>query len=228
MTWNIIGHNSITDLLESAIKNDKLSHAYLFYGPKSIGKKTLVKKFIENLMCYDDDKNKKEIPCEKCNACSQIQKNLHSDITWLKKEKDKKDITVEQIRQLEEKLSVSSFFKSYKIAIIENAEQMNLASANALLKTLEEPTKKTIIILITSQISKIPKTILSRTQKIKLLSVPNKIIYDHLISQKIDHSHSLELANLSFGRPGRALIFSYAPELWQSYLNQVDLFFKLI
>ena len=140
MNWNIIGHNKITSFLETGIKNDKLSHAYLFHGPKSIGKKTLTKQFILNLLCHTENPEKPEIPCLNCDSCRQTQKNANPDVIWIKKEADKKNITVEQIRELEGKLSIHSFFKSYKIAVIENAEDMNLASANALLKTLEEPT----------------------------------------------------------------------------------------
>lgn len=225
--WQIIGHNKITHFLEQAIKNGSLSHAYLFYGPKSIGKKTLVKKFILNLMCYSSDPNKSNIPCEECDQCRQIKKNIHPDVTWIKKENDKKDITVEQIRELQDKLAVHSFFKNYKIAVIENVEQMNLASANALLKTLEEPTKKTILILTSQNVNKIPKTVLSRVQKIKLLPVSTKEIFDHLIKHELTREHANHLANLAAGRPGRALIFLYNKDLWQVYLDQVKNFFSL-
>ncbi len=231
--WQIVGHQNVTDFLELSIKNDKLSHAYLFYGPKQLGKQTLVKKFVQNLMCYMQDGSKQElganiqVPCDKCIHCKQIDKNIHSDITELKKEKDKKNITVEQIRELEEKLSVHSFFKSYKIAIIQNAEDLNLASANALLKTLEEPTKRTIIILTANKLKSIPKTILSRVQKIKFLSVSQKDIYNYLINQNVDHLQAINLSSISNGRPGRAISFLHNPEIWQAYSSQLNVFLSL-
>ncbi len=226
--WNIIGHQKITRFLESAIVNDKLVHAYLFYGPKQIGKKTLTKKFIQILMCYFDSKEKKEIPCHFCDHCQQIEKNIHPDIFWLRKESDKKDINIEQIRDLQNNLAVHSFFKSYKVAVIENAEQMNLASFNALLKTLEEPTPKTIIILITHQIGKIPKTVLSRSQKIKFLPVPSEEIYNYLVKQNVDREQAKHLSSLANGRPGRALTFLNNKQLWQEYLAQLSNLFSLI
>lgn len=228
MNWNIIGHQKITHFLESAIQNDSLSHAYLFYGPKQIGKKTLVKKFILNLMCYADDPSKSSIACGECDQCRQIKKNIHPDITWVRKESDKKDITVEQIRELQDKLSIHSFFKNYKIAVIENAEQLNLASANALLKTLEEPTKKTILILTSQNINYIPKTVLSRVQKIKLLPVATKEIFDYLIQEDVEREQARHLSNLATGRPGRALIFMNNQEMWPVYLAQLKNFFSLI
>lgn len=227
-TWNIIGHKKITDFLESAIQNDKLSHAYLFYGPKQIGKKTLVKRFIQNLMCYHDNPQKKQMACEVCDQCVQIKKNIHPDITWLKKEADKKDITVEQIRDLQDILSVHSFFKNYKVAVIENAEQLNLASANALLKTLEEPTKKTILILTAQNINNIPKTVLSRVQKIKLLPVPAKEIYDYLLAREVARDQARNLACVAVGRPGRAVVFLNNEQVWQTYLSQLKNFFQLL
>jgi len=253
MEWNIIGHNKITHFLEQAIKNGSLSHAYLFYGPRQIGKRTLVKKFILNLMCYSADSSKSNIPCEECDQCRQIKKNIHPDVTLIKKEKDKKDITVEQIRELQDKLAVHSFFKNYKIAVIENVEQMNLASANALLKTLEEPTKKTILILTSQNVNKIPKTVLSRVQKIKLLPVSTREIFDHLLSPtsfasrssnpiattdkkpleatagrlQVNREMADHLAKLAAGRPGRALIFLYNKDLWEIYTAQLKNFFSL-
>ncbi|MBU4360394.1 DNA polymerase III subunit delta' [Candidatus Parcubacteria bacterium] len=227
--WQIIGHQNIIDFLESSILNDKLSHAYLFYGPKQLGKKTLVKKLIQNLMCYTAKQNANiQIPCNECDHCRQINKNIHPDVIWLKKESDKKNITIDQIRRLEERLSVHSFFKVYKIAIIENAENLNLASANALLKTLEEPTPCTVIILIADKIHSLPATILSRAQQIKFLPVAQKEIYDYLLSQNVERAQAINLACVSSGRPGRALIFLRSQEIWQAYLSQLNLFLSLM
>jgi len=189
--WEIIGHKKIIHFLETCIQRDNLSQGYLFYGPKSIGKHTLIRRFILNLMCFNADENKSEIPCMRCEQCRQINKNIHSDVMWIKKEADKKNITVEQIRNLQESLAVHSFFKLYKIAVIENAENLSLAAANALLKTLEEPTSKTILILLAERINRLPKTVLSRVQKIKFLAVSQKEIYDNLLELGAER----ELAN---------------------------------
>jgi len=227
MHWNLIGHSHITNYLENAIQNDQLSHAYLFYGPKSIGKKTLVMQFIKNLMCYDNDSSKKNIPCQSCDTCKSIEKNLHPDIYKIKKEIDKKNITVEQIRLLEEKLSVHSFLKGYKIAILENVEDLNPASANALLKTLEEPTSKTILILTAQSIKTLPKTIISRVQKIKLLPVSADEIYKNLEIQT-DSLKARHLSKLAMGRPGRALSFLKNEKMWQAYQFQLNNFFEIL
>ncbi|HPA25725.1 MAG TPA: DNA polymerase III subunit delta' [bacterium] len=226
--WQIIGHKKITHFLEQTIVNHKLAHGYLFYGQKQLGKKTLVKKFIQTLLCYENDPKKENLPCGTCPACQQILKNNYPDIIWLKKETEKKEITIEQIRSLQSTLSTHSFFKSYKIALIENVENLNNNAANAFLKTLEEPHKKTIIILTANNLHSIPPTILSRVQKIKLLPVPAKEIYNFLLSQGKTHEEARILAKISEGKPGRTLTFLRAPDLWQGYLNQIKIFFYLV
>ena len=227
MNWNIIGHQQIINFFEAAIKNEKLAHAYIFYGSKQVGKRSLVRKLVQNLFCYNNNQNLDKIPCGECEHCLQLKKRTHPDVFWLKKEKDKKDITIEQVRQLQNELAVHSFFKSYKVAVIDGVEDMNKAAANALLKTLEEPKQKTVIFLIAKSITGVPKTILSRAQKIKLLPVPFREIYDYLIEKGVERTRAKQLANLANGRPGRALTFLHSDEMWQNYLGQMKTFSAL-
>lgn len=226
--WQLVGHQEITNFLEKTIVNQKLAHGYLFYGQKQLGKKTLVKKFIQNIFCYADDPQKKTLPCGICHNCQQILKNNHPDVIWLKKESDKKEITIEQIRTLQTTLTTYSFFKSYKIAVIENIENLNDNAANAFLKTLEEPHKKIILILIANNLNKVPATIISRVQKIKLLPVPAKQIYNFLLNSGKNHEEARILAKISEGKPGRTLTFLRVPDLWTDYLKQIKIFFYLI
>lgn len=228
MDWNVIGHQQITYFLETAIKNNQLAHSYLFSGSSQLGKKTVVKKFINSILCYHNDPNKKQIPCGVCDACHNLAKKNHPDIFYVKKEAAKKDITIEQIRELENNLAGHSFFKSYKIALLEGVENLNPASANALLKTLEEPRPKTIIILLANKLGTLPPTILSRTQIIKFLPVSSTEIFNHLLNTGYDRSLARQLASVSVGRPGRALTLAKSETLWQSYLAQVQTFFSLI
>lgn len=229
MNWQIIGHQQITNYLEQAILNERLAHAWLFYGSKQLGKRKLAKQFAKILLCSHQDKNKKSIPCEQCEQCIEFNKGTHPDVYIIEKGKQEKNISVEQIRELRNKLINKSFFKSYKIAIIEGAEFLSLAAANALLKTLEEPLGKTVIILVAESLSSIPKTLLSRSQKIKFLAVATKDIYNYLAGQKkFNDKEILDFANLSQGRPGRAVIFSSNSHLWKVYLGNLNTFFKLI
>ncbi|MFH1456544.1 MAG: DNA polymerase III subunit delta' [Patescibacteria group bacterium] len=239
MNWEIIGHGHIINYLEHAIVNDRLAHAFLFYGPKQLGKKKLAMQFAKILLCCQNkfdslekinpiDLNQK-FPCGSCEHCVEFDKGTHPDFYALEKNKQEKNISVDQIRELRSQLSNKSFFKSYKIVIIENAESMSLAASNSLLKTIEEPRGKTVIILTAESLSALPKTILSRTQKIKFLPVSTKEIYDYLIRhKKIEHKEASDIANISQGRPGRSIIFASSQHLWKIYNDNINTFFKLI
>jgi DNA polymerase-3 subunit delta' len=192
----IIGHKNVINFLEKSVKNDQVSHAYLFYGPKHLGKRTIAEKFVEILL-------------------GQPVLN-HPDVYFVRREKDEKEekmtseISISQMRELERKLSLSSFLNSYKIAIIEEAETMSLEAANSLLKTLEEPTPKTVIILLSSSLAALPATIVSRCQTLKFLPVGEEKIYQYLVGQGASRDEAQNFAKASWGKPGVAIDF------WQS------------
>lgn len=196
MFSNIIGHKNVTTFLEKSVQNDLVSHAYLFYGPSHLGKRTVAEKFIEMLL-------------------GKPVAN-HPDVYLVERARNEKEdkmtseISIEQMRELERKLSLSSFLNSYKIGIIEEAEKMSIAAANSLLKTLEEPTPKTVIILLSESVAALPATIVSRCQTLKFLSVSQDKIYKHLLRLGASHGEALDFANAAWGKPGKALDF------WQS------------
>jgi DNA polymerase-3 subunit delta' len=190
---NIIGHKNIVNFLEKSVENDSVAHAYLFYGAKKLGKRTIAENFSEIL----------------------LQKSIsnHPDIHFVergygeKEEKLTKNISIEQIRELTRKLSLSSFLNSYKIGIIKEAELLSIEAANSLLKTLEEPTPRTVIILLTSNINALPLTIISRCQVFKFFPVADEEIYKHLIDLGANRDEARNLAGVSWGKPGLAIDF---------------------
>lgn len=189
----IIGHKNVIDFLEKSMKNGEIAHAYLFYGPNRVGKRTIAGKFAELLL-------------------GQPILN-HPDVYFVRREKNEKEekmfseISIGQMRDLERKLNLTSFLNSYKIAIIEEAETMSLEAANSLLKTLEEPTEKTVIILLSSSISALPGTIVSRCQTLKFLPVGEDLIYQYLIGEGASRGEALDFAKASWGKPGVAIDF---------------------
>ncbi len=220
--FDIIGHKNIIDFLRTSVKNDRLAHAYLFFGPHGVGRKKVARNFILSLFCENENK-----PCLRCRSCSQIIKNIHPDISKLKRDTEKKNISVEQVRELLERLSMGSFLNSYKIAVIEGAEDLSAGAANALLKTLEEPTPKTILILISNSLNSFPETIRSRCQVIKFLPVAEREIFDYLKNRGLSRSEAEDLAHLAFGRPGIAVNFLENKNLFAEYKEQVEEFIKL-
>ncbi|MFH1838415.1 MAG: DNA polymerase III subunit delta' [Candidatus Kuenenbacteria bacterium] len=214
---SIVGHKKIIYFLQKSIDNNKLNHAYLFYGPAHLGKTTISENFLFKILC------EKKSKCGKCIHCQQLKKNIHSDVYFINKEENKKNITIEQIRILQEKLSKHSFLGSYKIIIINQAETLSLEAANCLLKSLEEPNPKTIFILIAENIKSLPKTIISRTQILKFLPVATEEIIDYLKKQfNLKIEQALELAKISTNKPGLAITFFQNQNLLNKHKKQIQ------
>ncbi|MBU4331550.1 DNA polymerase III subunit [Patescibacteria group bacterium] len=223
--WSIIGHKRILNFLEKSIKFQNLSHAYLFYGTGGLGKHSLATKFIQILQCEND----KKLPCGQCSMCQQVQKGIHPDVYFLKKEEDKKNISIEQVRVLQRKLSMRSFAGSFKIALINEAEVLSREAWDSLLKTLEEPTPRTIIILITNSINVLPKTILSRSQLLRFLPAPSSQIIDYLTHNLgIEPGQAEMLAQISLGKPGLAINFLQNPGLLENYQKSINDFLGIL
>lgn len=183
----IIGHQKQWDYLKSSFENEQLSHAFLFCGENQIGKKTLAIELVKLLNCKEKNK-----PCGVCKNCLDIEKgnfldfllvrigeestdfegkfSYNSALPDLKSGEelaDKKEIGVDQARKIIDFLSLKSYFNNYKAVIIDNAEKLTTEAQNCLLKTLEEPKSKTVLILVTSQPDRLLTTIFSRCQLIK-------------------------------------------------------------
>ena len=197
--WGIIGHQNIINYLENCLKRNRLVHAYLFYGIRHLGKTTVALKFAESLLSK--------------------QKGSHPDLFELKLDEDKKDISIEQVRDWQHWLTLKSFGDGYKVGIIHQAENLNIQSANALLKTIEEPTARTVLILITSNWAKLLPTIISRSQKIHFLPVFNKEIEKKISSKISDKKKLNQVVNFSLGRPGLAIKFSQDQDYFEEYLQ---------
>lgn len=199
--WQFPLHQNIQKYLQSCILKNSLNQSYIFIGQKGVGKTQIAELFIRSLKCLKNDKTKKNLPCNQCQNCRQIKKNIHPDIYWLKLLANKKNITVEQIKELQISLAKRSFLNGYKIAVIAPAEKLHLDAANRFLKTLEEPSHNTIIILISHQPWLLPKTIISRCQIIKFLPASNKRIYNLLLEKKCPSKLVQEITALAQGSP---------------------------
>lgn len=217
----VIGHQSILNFFKQAIKASKLSHSYLFYGPANVGKFTTALWLAKILQCQESSP---DAFCNQCVNCRHVDKSIHPDIYSIKKKEDKQAITIFQIRELQKKLQTTSFHNNKKIAIIKNAESLNLEAANCLLKTLEEPSAKSLLILTVQNKVRLPLTILSRCQIINF-SLLNK----QEIAESQSHSPDYGVMGgflkdyQSLGRPGLL-----EQEQLSEFENYEDLFFKIL
>lgn len=196
--WPIYGHQNQLKFLQETISQDKLANTYLFYGPGGLGKKTITNYFVKSIFCLDD----KVRPCEKCDHCQMINRGIFLDIY---KVGDREDLSIDNIREFLHKIAMSNLSGYHKIAIIYGTETINLFSANALLKTLEEPPANTTIILIANSIVNLPATVISRAQLIKFKALSKNDMTAWLKNYDFSDQERETIINLSFGRPGVAL-----------------------
>ncbi|MCF6276739.1 MAG: hypothetical protein L3J07_02725 [Candidatus Magasanikbacteria bacterium] len=212
----IIGHKKIVDFFDKVLKNGRLGHAYLFVGQSSLGKKNIAEKLSENILKTTKENLKKEL--DFFFVEQEIDK---------KTGKTKKGISVDQIRSLINFLSQKSFVKGHKIAIIDNAHKMNSFSANALLKTLEEPRGKTVLFLISDNLNELPDTIISRCQVVYFEPVKEKDIHNFLISKGVSFGKAEEIYKISKGLPGKVLDFLENKENLNFYKKEIKRFESL-
>jgi DNA polymerase-3 subunit delta' len=159
-------HSHTTSQLQLAWSAKRLPHALLITGGDGLGKRELAAWLTCAVLC---DRAAEELQCcGTCASCKLFAAGSHPDVIWICPEEDKQQISVDQIRAATERLGKTSYRRGYKVAVVYPAHQMTVSAANSLLKTLEEPTPGSLLILLTSQASGLPATVRSRCQRIAI------------------------------------------------------------
>jgi len=156
----VVGRDSISKILVQEIKDERVSHAYLFSGTRGTGKTTMARLFAKALNCAKRDKKTGE-PCNECSSCSAINQGRAQDLVEIDAASNRR---IEEIRELREHVKYVPSQSKYKVYIIDEVHMLTTEAFNALLKTLEEPPSQVIFILATTELHKIPETIFSRCQ----------------------------------------------------------------
>lgn len=209
---DIIGHTQVIEHLKSAIKLDKISHAYIINGEAGSGKKMLASAFAMTLQCETGN----DEPCGKCKSCIQTMNGNQPDIIWLTHEKPG-SIGVDDIRvQLNNDIGVKPYSSNHKIYIIDEADKLTIQAQNALLKTLEEPPVYAVIILLTTNHEALLPTILSRCVTLTLKFVEDNLIKKYLmeVKQVPDYKANISVA-FAQGNVGKAIKLASTEEFDQ-------------
>lgn len=195
---NIYGHLRPIGMLEKSMAQKRVAHSYLFSGPEAVGKKTVALAFAQALICENHS------ACDKCPACLKMLHGTHPDIHVV--ETDAQFIRIDTIRGIQDQMTFRPLEGQKRIFIINGADKMNEPAANALLKTLEEPSADNILILITTRPFWLPQTIVSRCRHIRFNPLPTETIAGFLTKQRqMEHTKAHLLAALSGGSIGQAL-----------------------
>ncbi len=182
---DLIGQDHIRDTLLYAFKNDQISHAYLFTGPRGTGKTSTARLIAKTLNC---EKGKDGEPCNECDSCKEIMEGRSIDIIEIDAASNR---GIEEIRELRENVRFAPTKSKYKVFVIDEVHMLTREAFNALLKTLEEPPAHAIFILATTEAHKVPATIISRTQRFDFARISKDGLLEYL--NKVAKAEKLEV-----------------------------------
>ena len=211
----IVGHHAAQRLLTREALAGQVSHAYLISGPERIGKTTLALEFARLLQCQGRATDDSE-PCGVCNSCRKIAAGSHPDVRLVSRPADKRIMPVELVREVIHTASLSPSVGPWRVFIIPEIERMAAASANALLKTLEEPPEGVVLLLTSSDPEALLPTIISRCQLVPTQPPSTDEIRQALVERwSVEPNRADELTALAQGRIGWAIEAAQRPELAQ-------------
>jgi DNA polymerase III subunit delta' len=214
-SWPHIGNRHISDFLSRILAKSEAAGSYIFAGPEGLGKATTAKHFARLLLCTDTSRKDMAAVCGVCRTCTSFDKGaLHSDLVVMESQPGKRLIGVDQARDFISRLNQSSFTNLYNVGIVKDSEELTEGASNALLKTLEEPKRKAVIILTASSLDRLPATIVSRSRLLRFNPVSFSSTYDYLIEKyRIPRDLAKDIARRSFGRPALAARLAEDSEL---------------
>ena len=203
MGWKSIrGQDAALDLLERDLSSEQVAGAYMFYGPDGVGKASAARLFAQTLQCAGDTP-----PCGVCRACEKVRANVHPDVVSIGPVAGSRSIKAEEIREeVIRRAHQRPNEGMWQVFIIEDAHLLTRVSQNALLKTLEEPSAGTILILVTPNLHMLLPTIISRCRRLRFQALPRADMVAILEERCGDDGADVEkLVSLSMGRLGVAL-----------------------
>jgi DNA polymerase-3 subunit delta' len=224
--WKIIGQDEAVSLLCESIRKGNLSHAYLFTGPAHTGKMTLALELAKAVNCTG-----KDAPCGECNSCQRIENGKHTDVRIInlttdieEREKPRTEIGIAVFRDdILPQVSLPPFEGKYRVYIFEGAENLSEEAANCFLKTLEEPLRSILFILLATDEKSLPATVVSRCQRVRLKPMPLAEIESVLIEKyDVPPENAKLISHLSHGAAGWAITAAGDEMVLEDYAENVS------
>ena len=216
MSWKIFGHEGAIAYLKEQCKPTHTRHAYLITGPEGVGRLTLAKAFVKALNCQNPPAENEY--CDACIACRQIEAEAWADLSILRPTENARDIKIDQVRQMQQSLALAPYQSQWRVIIIPDFQMATVAASNALLKSLEEPPARAIIILTADARENLLETIASRCSLLRLRPLDVQKCAEVLQRQRdLPADDAKRLAHLSGGRVGTAIRFAQDESQLEQY-----------
>jgi len=210
MAWPVLGHEWAIELLQQHIRAEGVRHAYLFTGPDQVGKRTLALAFAMALTCPEALSPGE--PCGRCRTCSMMRSETHPDLSVIRLTEGESEVKIDQVRELQRRLALTPRQAGRRIALLVDFDLASAEAQNALLKTLEEPADRVVLLLTAGSTSRLFPTLVSRCEVLNLRSVRPEVIEGVLTSEGEPGESARLLAAVSGGRPGAARALRADPE----------------
>ncbi len=221
MSWNLLGHETAIQFLQIHSQPEKMRHAYLITGAEGVGRETLALAFVKALNCLNPPS--KGAFCGQCQPCRQIEAQAFPDLAILRVVEGSRELKIEQVRAMQQTLALAPYQSKYRVVLIPDFQRATTGASNALLKSLEEPPSRAILILTADARESLLETIASRCEVVRLRPMRIADLAKELQERhQLSEIESRELAQLAGGRVGTALSYLRDEDLLDKYHNALD------
>lgn len=230
MFSDVVGHEKVKNVLKASVESNRVGHAYIFEGPRGVGRCTTAKAFASLILC---EAPKDGEPCGSCKSCRMCQSGNHPDVQIITNQlydpsKKSTDVLVDTVRNMKKDVYIKPFASERKIYIVPRADTMNLHAQNSLLKVLEEPPQYCTIILIAENSNSFLPTILSRAVQIRFFPIGRELVEDYIRKSCPDAGEGASAAaSMSGGCIGKALLLAESDEFIQLRNRLFELVYSL-